>query len=197
MAKIIGLTGGIASGKSTVSKYLTDKGLALVDADQLVHDLQLPGGKLYQVLVDQFGTDILSSDGYLNRPKLSQLIFSSPANLERSSQLQDKIIREELAKKRDELTQDNQFVFLDIPLLFEKGYQDWCDEIWLVAVDENTQIERLMSRNDYSREEALQRIASQMFQEEKLSLASLVLDNNGSMSSLYEQIEQALLRLNN
>lgn len=197
MAKIIGLTGGIASGKSTVSKYLTDKGLALVDADQLVHDLQFQKKPLYNVLIGHFGEEFSTEEEpkVVNRAKLGQLLFADPEKMAWASKLQDPIIREELAKKRDELAQDNQLVFLDIPLLFEKNYQDWCDDIWLVTADEETQLQRLMARNGLNREEAEQRLASQMPQADKIPAASLILDNTGGLEDLYQQVDKALQNL--
>lgn len=185
---IIGLTGGIASGKSTVSRYLIDQGYPVLDADQLVHNLQTKGGRLYEALLAQFGSAILAADGQLDRPKLAQLIFSSPDNLALSNQLQDQIIREELAEERDRLLAQVDLIFLDIPLLFEKGYEGWCNQVWLVAVDEATQLERLMNRNGYSLEEAKKRVASQLPLAEKRQLADRVIDNNSSLENTYQQI---------
>lgn len=192
---IIGLTGGIASGKSTVSAYLREQGYPVLDADQLVHDLQAPGGRLYESLVGQFGTEILASDGRLDRPRLAQLIFSSPENLELSNQLQDQIIREELALERDRLLRQHDLIILDIPLLFEKGYETWCDQVWLVVVDETVQLERLMTRNGYSLEEAQKRVASQMPLAEKLKLADRVIDNNATREETYAQVRRLLDKL--
>ena len=168
MAKIIGITGGIASGKSTVTNYLRQKGYQVIDADQVVHELQAKGGKLYQALVSWLGSAILNEAGELDRPKLSQLIFSSQENLAKSSQLQNDIIRKELANRRDQLAKTEETFFMDIPLLFEQDYADWFDEVWLVYVNPETQIKRLKARNGYSQEEAQQRLASQMKLEDKV-----------------------------
>lgn len=162
MAKIIGITGGIASGKSTVTNYLRQKGYQVIDADQVVHELQAKGGKLYQALVSWLGSAILNEAGELDRPKLSQLIFSSQENLAKSSRLQNDIIRQELANRRDQLAKIEETFFMDIPLLFEQDYADWFDEVWLVDVSKGTQLERLMARNNLSQEEAQQRIAAQL-----------------------------------
>lgn len=195
MTKVIGLTGGIASGKSTVSSYLSQKGLAIVDADRLVHELQARGGRLYQVLVNHFGSAILDETGEIIRPRLAELIFASPESLQESSSLQDRIIREELAEELKKRSQDNKVIFLDIPLLFEKGYEDWCDEVWLVVVDKEQQISRLMSRNAYSQEEAERRIVSQLSLEEKIKRADKLIDNNGSLEQTYAQLETYLADL--
>lgn len=197
MAKIIGITGGIASGKSTVTNYLMQKGYQVIDADQVVHELQTKGGKLYQALISWLGSAILNEAGELDRPKLSQLIFSSQENLAKSSQLQNDIIRQELANRRDQLAKTEETFFMDIPLLFEQDYADWFDEVWLVYVNPETQIKRLKARNGYSQEEALQRLASQMKLEDKVPYADFVIKNDGNLEELIEQIDKNLRRLRN
>lgn len=197
MAKIIGITGGIASGKSTVTNCLRQKGYQVIDADQVVHELQAKGGKLYQALVNWLGSAILNEAGELDRPKLSQLIFSSQENLAKSSQLQNAIIRQELADRRDQLAKTEETFFMDIPLLFEQDYADWFDEVWLVYVNPETQIKRLKARNGYSQEEALQRLASQMKLEDKVPYADFVIKNDGNLEELIEQIDKNLRRLRN
>ena len=141
MTRIIGLTGGIASGKSTVTSYLREKGYPVIDADRVVHDLQAPGGELYQALVDHFGRDILLDTGDLNRPALAQRIFSSQKEISWSNQVQGDIIRKALARERDRLAATEDIFFMDIPLLIEQGYLDWFDQVWLVYVTEDTQLE--------------------------------------------------------
>lgn len=197
MAKIIGITGGIASGKSTVTNYLRQKGYQVIDADQVVHELQAKGGKLYQALVSWLGSAILNEAGELDRPKLSQLIFSSQENLAKSSQLQNDTIRQELANRRDQLAKTEETFFMDIPLLFEQDYADWFDEVWLVYVNPETQIKRLKARNGYSQEEAQQRLASQMKLEDKVPYADFVIKNDGNLEELIEQIDKKLRRLRN
>ncbi len=146
MKQVIGITGGIASGKSTVVQVLRDKGYPVIDSDQVVHDLQKKGGLLYKALVDFFGQTILLDNGELNRPKLSELIFSNATNRQISSNLQNDIIRKELARQKDDLLVRHDLVFMDIPLLFELGYEAWCDETWLIYVNPSTQIERAPQR---------------------------------------------------
>ena len=194
---IIGLTGGIASGKSTVVEMIKEAGYKVIDADQLVHDMQTKGGRLYRSLLDWLGEAILLSDGELNRPKLGQLIFSSEEMRHQSAENKGKIIREELAAKRDCLAKEEDVFFMDIPLLIENNYQDWFDQIWLVAVSPEVQRQRLMKRNHLSAEEADMRIASQMPLSEKLPYASLVIDNNGSIDDLKEKVKNAIKDLAN
>lgn len=188
MGKIIGITGGIASGKSTVTNFLRQKGFEVVDADALVHQLQKPGGRLFQILVEHFGEKVLLEDGKLNRPLLASLIFSNSEEREWSKETQGQIIREELGSLRDKLAQTDDVFFMDIPLLFEQGYASWFDETWLVYVSRDTQLDRLMNRDQLSKESAETRLASQWPLEEKKKFATYILDNNGSREQLLSQV---------
>ena len=192
MGKIIGITGGIASGKSTVTNFLREKGFQVVDADSVVHQLQKPGGRLYQLLVHHFGQEIILENGELNRPLLANLIFSNPEEREWSKQTQGEIIREELAALRDQLAQTEAIFFMDIPLLFEQGYANWFDETWLVYVDYDIQLERFMKRDHLSKEVAESRLVTQWSLAEKRKLASRILDNNGSRDQLVSQVVKLL-----
>lgn len=192
MAKIIGITGGIASGKSTVTDFLRKQGYQVIDADQVVHELQEPGGRLYQALLSAFGSAILQEDGRLDRPKLGAMIFGNPELLAQSSQLQNEIIREELARRRDLLAKTESVFFMDIPLLFELQYEDWFDQVWLLDVTEETQISRLMARNALSLEEAEKRIAAQLSLQEKRKRADVLIENNGSVEETLAQVDQLL-----
>jgi len=192
MGKIIGITGGIASGKSTVTEFLRQKGFQVVDADAVVHQLQKPGGRLYQVLVEHFGEKILLENGELNRPLLASLIFSNPEEQEWSKSTQGEIIREELAALRNQFAQTEDIFFMDIPLLFEQDYASWFDETWLVYVNRDVQLERLMKRDQISKEAAESRLNSQWPLERKISLASHSLDNNGNQEQLIAQVVQLL-----
>lgn len=192
MGKIIGITGGIASGKSTVTEFLRQKGFQVVDADAVVHQLQKPGGRLYQVLVEHFGEKILLKNGELNRTLLASLIFSNPEEQEWSKRTQGEIIREELDALRNQLAQTEALFFMDIPLLFEQDYASWFDETWLVYVNRDVQLERLMKRDQISKEAAESRLNSQWPLERKISLASHSLDNNGNQEQLIAQVVQLL-----
>ena len=195
MARIIGLTGGIASGKSTVTSYLKAKGYPVIDADRVVHDLQAPGGALYRVLVEHFGREILDANGELDRVVLGQRIFSNSRERDWSNRVQGQLIREALADARDRQAAQSDLFFMDIPLLIEQGYEDWFEAVWLVAVSKETQLKRLMERNRLSEVEAQERIVSQMPLEAKRSHADLVLDNNGDLTALYARLDAALKQL--
>ena len=192
MARIIGLTGGIASGKSTVTSYLKEKGYPVIDADRVVHDLQAPGGELYRALVEHFGRDILLDTGDLNRPALAQRIFSSQKEIAWSNQVQGEMIRKALERERDRLAKTEDLFFMDIPLLIEQGYLDWFDQVWLVYVTEDTQLQRLMERNALREVQARGRLAAQMPLDEKKAFVDLVIDNNSQRDCLYQQIDWAL-----
>ena len=192
MGKIIGITGGIASGKSTVTNFLRKQGFQVVDADALVHQLQKPGGRLFQALVQHFGQEIILENGELNRPLLASFIFSNPEEREWSRITQGEIIREELATLRDQLVQIEAVFFMDIPLLFEQDYSAWFDETWLVYVERDVQVERLMKRDHLSKDEAEFRLAAQWPLEKKKDLASHVLNNNGNQNQLLTQVVSLL-----
>ncbi|HEL0593750.1 TPA: dephospho-CoA kinase [Streptococcus equi subsp. zooepidemicus] len=192
MSKIIGITGGIASGKSTAVALIRQAGYQVIDADQVVHELQAKGGRLYQVLLETFGQDILLPSGELDRPKLAELLFAHADSMAKSSQQQNAIIREALATKKEQLAQTEDIFFMDLPLLVELGYQDWFDAIWLLYVDDNTQLKRLMERNQLTELAAKQRIASQLPMSQKKVYADVVIDNNGDLQALEAQISKAL-----
>ena len=195
MTRIIGITGGIASGKSTVTGFLRQQGYQVIDADQVVHELQEPGGRLYQALLSTFGSAILQENGRLDRPKLGAMIFGNPELLAQSSQLQNEIIREELARRRDLLAETEDFFFMDLPLLFELEYDNWFDQIWLVDVTKETQLNRLMARNAISQEEAEKRIAAQLSLQEKRKRADVLIENNGPLELTQEQLRDTLQKL--
>ena len=194
MGKIIGITGGISSGKSTVTNFLRQRGFQVVDADALVHQLQAPGGRLYNILVEHFGNQVVLKNGQLNRPLLASLIFSNTEEQEWSKETQGQVILEELAALKNQLAQTESIFFMDIPLLFEQGYESWFDEVWLIYLDRETQIERLMNRDKLSLEVAESRLASQWSLDKKKKLATHIIDNSGSLDQLLSQIISLLER---
>ena len=194
MGKIIGITGGISSGKSTVTNFLRQRGFQVVDADALVHQLQAPGGRLYNILVEHFGNQVLLKNGQLNRPLLASLIFSNPEEQEWSKETQGQVILEELSALKNQLAQTEAIFFMDIPLLFEQGYESWFDEVWLIYLDRETQIVRLMNRDKLSLEAAESRLASQWSLDKKKKLATHIIDNSGSLDQLLSQIISLLER---
>lgn len=190
MTYILGLTGGIATGKSTVSRYFFEKGYAVVDADVVARRVVEPGTEGLASIVAQFGTEIIQTDGTLNREKLGAMIFADAKKRETLNSLLSDLIRRAIMADTATLVNANQpLIVLDIPLLYEAGYETHCDAVMVVYTTEEVQRKRLMGRNNLSEEEALNRIASQEPIEAKKNRADIVIDNNGTLNDTYEQVE--------
>ena len=186
----IGLTGGIASGKSTVLTYFKDKGIPYIDADIVAREVVEPGTEGLKAIVNAFGSNVLHDNGTLNREALGAIVFH---NEEKRRQLNNSL-KEHIQNRIMELTahyESNRTAVLiyDIPLLIEGEWNAMMDEVWLVYVNEPTQIERLMSRNGFSEDDALARIKSQMRLDDKRSFADVIIDNNGTPQELIEQLD--------
>ena len=186
----IGLTGGIASGKSTVLTYFKDKGIPYIDADIVAREVVEPGTEGLEAIVKAFGSNVLHDDGTLNREALGAIVFH---NEEKRQQLNNSL-KEHIRNRIMELTahyESNRTAILiyDIPLLIEGEWYTMMDEVWLVYVNEPTQIERLISRNGFSIEDALARIRSQMRLDDKQSFADVIIDNNGTPQELIAQLD--------
>ena len=190
MTYILGLTGGIATGKSTVSRYFFEKGYAVVDADVVARRVVEPGTEGLANIVAQFGTEIIQTDGTLNREKLGAMIFADAEKRETLNNLLSAQIRRAIMADTATLVNANQpLIVLDIPLLYEAGYETHCDAVMVVYTTEEVQRKRLMGRNNLSEEEALNHIASQEPIEAKKNRADIVIDNNGTLNDTYEQVE--------
>lgn len=193
MSLVIGLTGGIASGKSTVSAMFTDMGITVIDADIEARLAVEPGEKAYNDIVSHFGTDILEDDRTINRPKLGEIIFNNEEKRLLLNSIVHPAVRERMAQKRKQAeAADEKAVVLDIPLLFESKLTGLVEKIIVVYVDEQTQLERLMKRNGFSEEEASARIKSQMPLKDKVSLADAVIDNTGNIEQSKQQLMEIL-----
>ena len=185
----IGLTGGIASGKSTVLTYFKDKGIPYIDADIVAREVVEPGTEGLQAIVETFGSNVLHADGTLNREALGAIVFHN----EEKRQLLNSCLKTHIRNRIMELTSQYEqgntpILIYDIPLLIEGEWYTMMDEVWLVYVNEMTQIERLMSRNGYTREDALARINSQMRLDDKCAYADVIIDNNGTPHDLTVQL---------
>ena len=190
---VIGLTGGIATGKSTVSNYLLSLGLAVIDADIISREVVEPGGKGLLQLVQSFGSHLLQSNGQLDRAKLADLLFHDETIRRQVNDILHPLIYEAIFEQvADYRLKGEQAVFLDIPLLFESGELEYFDEIWLVYVPETVQLNRLMQRDHLSKEYGQARLASQLAIESKKSLADVIIDNTGSIQETYKQVETIL-----
>ena len=188
--KIIGLTGGIACGKSTVSAELRALGAAIVDADALAHELSQPHQPIYNAYVEHFGREIVTADGTLDRAAIARRVFADPAVRAEVEAIAHPIIRsaaeERLRAARDE---NKRAAVLDVPLLFEAGWDALADETWVVALPREEQLARLLARDtSMDAGEARARIAAQMPLAEKCARADVVIDNSGTVEELREYI---------
>ena len=190
---IIGLTGSIASGKSTVAKMMTALGLPIVDADVVARDVVKPGTETLALIVQNFGENILLDDGNLNRPKLGDIIFHERAKRKILNDIMHPAIRQEMLTQRDAYLEAGQkHVVMDIPLLFESKLQHFVERILVVSVSEEVQLRRLMERNQLSKEDALARMHSQLPMSVKEKSAHAVIYNNENIQQTEEQLIKIL-----
>ncbi len=189
----IGLTGGIASGKSTVSTYLSKCGLPVVDADKIARKLAEKGGAIWKAYAERYGSKAINADGTLDRKKLGEKIFSSPKELEWVNSTTHPMIRAACFEEIADIEKNgSNIVILDIPLLFETGWQKYVDESWLVSIPKEIQLHRIIQRDGLSIQEAEKRIAAQMTLEEKSRLADKIIDNSDSLEALYSLVDSLL-----
>ena len=189
---IIGITGSIACGKSTVSNYLKSKGYIVIDADKIGHEA-LDDDYVKEKLILAFGNEILE-DNKINRQKLGELVFGNSINLNILNSIIHPEIRKKILEEIDK-NNDKELIFIDVALLFEAKFDDLVDKIIVVYVDKNTQLTRLMKRNSISEKEALNRIMSQMSSIEKAKLGDYTINNNLDVINTYKQIDKVLSEL--
>lgn len=197
--KVIGLTGGTGSGKSTVAAYLKEKGYHIIDADKISRELTAKGGEALGAIMSAFGQDVFFEDGSLDRKKLGTIVFNDTQKL--------KILEGIITRKVIELTlqriaklkvQGNEsIVVLDAPLLFECGMNDCTDENWLVICEQEQRVNRLMKRDGMERQSIFDRMANQLRDDEKIILADYIIDNSGTLEELYRQIDSLIERVEN
>lgn len=191
---IIGLTGSIASGKSTISAMLKEKGYPIIDADLVARLVVEPGTSNLLEIKRQFGASVINEDGTLNREALGKLIFNDPSKRKQLNDLMHPAIRSEMLRQRDELFKSgHKTLIMDIPLLFESRLQHFVNKILVVSVTEEMQLERLMNRNSLSKEEATSRIHSQLPVSEKEKGADAVIYNNGTIAQSQQQLERIIV----
>lgn len=190
--KIIGLTGGIASGKSTVSNYLKQLGALIIDVDQIARDIVEPGEDAWLEIRAEFGPDFIKEDRTIDRKKLAKLIFKSKEARDRLNNItHPKIIsRTKEIIKNSKKNQTHPLIVIDAPLLIEANMTGLVEEVWLVVVEYQEQIKRLMLRDKISLEEAIKRIHTQMKTKDKMKYADLVIDNNQSINDTQARIKE-------
>lgn len=190
---MVGLTGGIASGKSTVSQMFKEKGFVIIDADIASRKVVEPDQPAYREIVQVFGESILLPNQTLDRSKLGSIIFSDEAKRQKLNSIVHPAVRKQMESwKNEALAVGKQTIIYDIPLLFESKLTNLVEKTIVVFVEEQVQLERLMERNHLSKSEALARIASQMPLREKIKLADAVIDNNGELEETRSQIEELI-----
>ena len=193
---VVGLTGGICSGKSTVAAMFARLGAAVIDADRVAHELQEPGQPLYEAIVSAFGREVVGEDGRIDRRKLGAMVFADPKARARLEDILHPAIVEECERRIQQAgTSGAAVCLLDAALLIESGRHARFDMVILVEASEAVQIDRLMARMGLSRDEALQRIRLQMPREEKRRHASLVIENGGPLEETERQVKAAWERL--
>ncbi|MCY8235090.1 dephospho-CoA kinase [Priestia endophytica] len=188
MAITVGLTGGIASGKSTVSAILREHNIPVIDADIIAREVVEPGKEAYNQIVKRFGRDILEKDGTLNRSALGEIVFNDEQKRQQLNAIVHPAVRKEMLSKRDHYLQHKRNVILDIPLLFESNLTHLVDKVLLVYVDEEVQLKRLIERNGFSEREALARIKAQDSLKDKVAKSDEVINNNGSKEETRKKV---------
>jgi dephospho-CoA kinase len=189
MKYLIGLTGNIGTGKSTVARMLADLGATVIDADALVHDLQRKGTPIYDAIVAEFGPGILHTDGEIDRPALGAIVFDEPSRLRALEAIVHPAVAVESARRISEAA--TAVVVYEAIKLIEAGRHAMCDAIWVVSAPREVQVERLMRDRGMSESEARRRIDAQPPPEEKLKHATVVIDNGRSLEATRAQVERA------
>lgn len=198
--KVIGLTGGIGTGKSTVSAYLSKQGIKVIDADKIAREIVAVGEPALREIAAAFGHGILNTDGSLNRKALSSIVFNRPDEMQKLESItRNRIItvienRLEAMRDDEEMADysDVQMAVIDAPLLFESGLNRLCDEVWVIDAEREVRIQRAIKRDNANREEIVARINSQMDADEALAKADRIINNSGTLAALYKQIDNLL-----
>lgn len=191
--RLIGITGSIACGKSTVSRELLRKGYPVIDGDMLSRELTGPGGLAMTDIRTVFGDRFLLPNGSLNRREMGRLVFSEPPARDRLDRIMAPYLKSLTLKRIEEIRSSGAVLcFLDFPLLYEKGYDQYCDSVWCVWLPEDLQLQRLMERDGYTRDEAMCRIRAVMSSDEKANRSAVVIDNSGPVEDTLQQVEDQL-----
>jgi dephospho-CoA kinase len=192
---VLGLTGGIGSGKSTVSAMLEDRGAVIIDADRIVRDLQEPGEPVFEAMVEAFGAGIVAADGTLDRQAVADMVFGDEAKLQQLNGIVHPAVGVRMAERLAELAGTPAVVILDVPLLVEgKGRYDTAGTI-VVDVDPEIAVQRLVAHRGFRDEDARARMSRQASRQERLALADVVLDNSGSVEDLDRQVDDLWARI--
>lgn len=189
MAFVLGITGGIATGKSSVVQHFIDLGFPVVDADIIARYLLDQNEQAYNEVVKVFGSEILQENGEINRQALGALVFNHPDKLKQLDELMAPFLQESILAAIEQASQNQNLVIVDVPLMYEKGYDEWMDQVAVVYCTPNQQLKRLMQRNQLTETEAKQRIDSQLPIEMKKLLAEVVFDNSNDLTQTIQQVD--------
>ena len=193
MMRVIGLTGGIGTGKSTASEYLRKQGFSIIDADRISREIVEPGTLLLKELEKNFGSGIIKDDGTLDRKALAAIVFSDKEKKSRLDGLMHGHILDEIERKISESQSgEGRGIIVDAPLLFETGLEKKCDQVWLITADEKLRILRVCERDGMDPEEVRARIQNQMADEVKKERAHRIVDNSGSKEALLAQLAELI-----
>lgn len=195
MAFVLGITGGIATGKSSVVQHFIDLGFPVVDADIIARHLLDQNEQAYNEVVKVFGSEILQENGEINRQALGALVFNHPDKLKQLDELMAPFLQESILAAIKQASQNQKLVIVDVPLMYEKGYDEWMDQVAVVYCTPNQQLKRLMQRNQLTEKEAKQRIDSQLPIEMKKLLAEVVFDNSNDLTQTIQQVDTWLSNL--
>lgn len=194
MALVIGLTGSIGTGKSTIANKFRELNIPVIDADVIAREVVEPDTETYRKIVETFGEEILHDDRTLNRKALGSIVFSDEHKRKQLNAIIHPAIRKEMLRQRDEwIEKGKECIVLDIPLLYESKLTHFVDKVIVVYVDEDVQLQRIVERDQSSKEEAKRRIAAQIPVAEKAKKADAVIDNNGTKEDSYAQLKKILL----
>ncbi|EJY95493.1 dephospho-CoA kinase [Staphylococcus arlettae] len=193
MPKVIGLTGGIATGKSTVAELLEIHGFKIVDADVASRKAVAKGSEGLAQVKAAFGDEAIAENGEMDRQYVGDIVFNYPEKRLELNEIVHPIVRTIMDEEKDQFLAEGYNVIMDIPLLYENDLQETVDEVWLVYTSESIQIDRLMERNDMSLEDAKARVLSQISIDKKRRMADHVIDNRDSKLELKQNLEQLLI----
>jgi dephospho-CoA kinase len=191
MMRVIGLTGGIGSGKSTVSDILAELGAVVIDADKLVHEAYQPGTETWQAVVDAFGRDVIAQDSSIDRQKLGEVAFGDPEKLELlNSIVHPRMYNEAASRIEDYRRQGIEVLVLAVPLLIEADWMSLADELWVTVASEQVVIKRVQERTGLTEEQTRARIRSQLSNEERCRRADFVINNDGTLDELRARVNE-------
>lgn len=196
MTYFLGLTGGIASGKSTADDFFKKKNIPIIDSDLIAHQIMKVGQAGYQAVVDYFGSKILNDNQAINRHKLGEIVFNDKAKLKKLNSLTHPLVHQEIKRQMEQYRLNQEkLVVIDVPLLFESGFESLCDGVLVISISPELQLKRLMKRNNFTEKEALVRINNQMPLSEKEKRATYVVANTGTINDLEKRLSDLLQKI--